>query len=61
MDHYDMDDIREIDLFAEDVEDRLHGSSASASCVASGTSISSAGSCWCSFSTIGCACTAELT
>jgi len=44
----------DIDLFAENVEERLNASTTS--CIASGTSVSSACTCWCSFSTIGCAC-----
>jgi hypothetical protein len=48
-------EFEDVDLFAEDIEERLN--SGTGSCVASGTSVSTASSCWCSFSTIGCACT----
>jgi hypothetical protein len=48
-------EFEDIDLFAEDVEERLNAGTTS--CIASGTSISTASSCWCSFSTIGSACT----
>jgi hypothetical protein len=49
-------EFEDIDLFAEGVEERLNAGTAS--CIASGTSVSSATTCWCSFSTIGSACTA---
>jgi hypothetical protein len=51
-------EFEDVDLFAEDIEERLNAGSAS--CIASGTSISTASSCLCSFSTIGCACTAGV-
>jgi hypothetical protein len=49
-------EFEDIDLFAEDMEERLNAGTSS--CIASASSVSTAGSCWCSFSTIGSACTA---
>ncbi|MCA9961044.1 MAG: thiocillin family RiPP [Anaerolineales bacterium] len=53
----DVVDFEDVDLFAEDIEERLNAGTTS--CIASGTSVSTASSCWCSFSTIGCACTSS--
>lgn len=59
MEHHAFEDdvveFEDVDLFAEDIEERLNAGTTS--CIASGTSISTASSCWCSFSTIGSACT----
>lgn len=49
-------EFEDVDLFAEDIEERLN--SGTNSCIASGTSVSTGSSCLCSFSTIGTACTA---
>ncbi|GAB4145582.1 MAG: hypothetical protein Fur0021_02990 [Candidatus Promineifilaceae bacterium] len=52
---HDVVEFEDVDLFAEDIEERLNAGTTS--CIASGTSVSTASSCWCSFSTIGSACT----
>lgn len=48
--------VEEVDLFADDLDDRLNLATASQSSIASGSSVSTAGTCWCSFSSISSAC-----
>jgi len=47
-------EFEDIDLFAEGVEERINA--ATNSCIASGTSLSTAGGCWCSFFCLSTAC-----